>query len=194
MNFDFSDEQKQMRDEARKFLSEQCPPKAVREVLDGKAPYDKSLWKGLAEMGFLGIAIPEQFGNHRAAVEAPEFAAETAEDFTVHTAWIENEFAERLSADDGYAADYLRAAELGRSRFSVDIDGRRVMLGVPKALAAALESGGQASSSGSAETDDDGAIKAGVGGTVLKWLVEEGAQVQAGDDAQHRALAAAAGA
>ncbi|WP_201291083.1 acyl-CoA dehydrogenase family protein, partial [Escherichia coli] len=54
MNFDFSDEQKQMRDEARKFLSEQCPPKAVREVLDGKAPYDKSLWKGLAEMGFLG--------------------------------------------------------------------------------------------------------------------------------------------
>ena len=63
MNFDFSDEQKQMRDEARKFLSEQCPPKAVREVLDGKAPYDKSLWKGLAEMGFLGIAIPEQFGG-----------------------------------------------------------------------------------------------------------------------------------
>ncbi|QOZ22939.1 acyl-CoA dehydrogenase family protein [Bradyrhizobium sp. CCBAU 51753] len=63
MNFDFSDEQKQMRDEARKFLSEQCPPKAVREVLDGKAPYDKALWKGLAEMGFLGVAIPEKFGG-----------------------------------------------------------------------------------------------------------------------------------
>ncbi|MBR1158418.1 acyl-CoA dehydrogenase family protein [Bradyrhizobium elkanii] len=63
MNFDFSDEQKQMRDEARKFLSEQCPPKAVREVLDGKAAYDKALWKGLAEMGFLGVAIPEQFGG-----------------------------------------------------------------------------------------------------------------------------------
>jgi alkylation response protein AidB-like acyl-CoA dehydrogenase len=52
-----------MRDEARKFLSEQCPPKAVRTVLDGKAAYDKALWKGLAEMGFLGIAIPEQFGG-----------------------------------------------------------------------------------------------------------------------------------
>ncbi|WP_342724974.1 acyl-CoA dehydrogenase family protein [Bradyrhizobium sp. B097] len=63
MNFDFSDEQKQMRDEARKYLAEQCPPKAVREVLDGKAPYDKALWKGLAEMGFLGVAIPEQFGG-----------------------------------------------------------------------------------------------------------------------------------
>jgi alkylation response protein AidB-like acyl-CoA dehydrogenase len=63
MNFDFSDEQKQLRDEARKFLSQQCPPKAVRTVLDGKAPYDKALWKGLAEMGFLGVAIPETYGG-----------------------------------------------------------------------------------------------------------------------------------
>ena len=63
MNFDFSDEQKQMRDEARKFLAEKCPPKAVRAVLDGKAAYDKELWKGLAEMGFLGVAIPEEFGG-----------------------------------------------------------------------------------------------------------------------------------
>jgi alkylation response protein AidB-like acyl-CoA dehydrogenase len=63
MNFDFSDEQKQLRDEARKFLGEQCPPKAVRAVLEGKAPYDKALWKGLAEMGFLGVAIPESYGG-----------------------------------------------------------------------------------------------------------------------------------
>src|SRR4030088_151435 len=52
-----------MRDAARKFLSEKCPPKAVRTVLDGKAAYDKELWKGLAEMGFLGVAIPEEFGG-----------------------------------------------------------------------------------------------------------------------------------
>src|SRR5258708_2163981 len=59
MNFDFSDDQKQLRDQARKFLAEKCPPKAVRVVLDGKEPYDRELWKGLAEMGFLGVAIPE---------------------------------------------------------------------------------------------------------------------------------------
>src|ERR1700716_1035568 len=63
MNFDFSDDQKQLRDAARKFLAEKCPPKAVRAVLDGKASYDKELWKGLAEMGFLGVAIPEAFGG-----------------------------------------------------------------------------------------------------------------------------------
>jgi alkylation response protein AidB-like acyl-CoA dehydrogenase len=63
MNFDFSDDQKQLRDGARKFLAEKCPPKAVRAVLDGKAPYDRDLWKGLAEMGFLGVAIPESYGG-----------------------------------------------------------------------------------------------------------------------------------
>jgi hypothetical protein len=63
MDFDFSDEQKQLRDEARKFLTEKCPPKAVRAVLDGKAPYDRELWKGLADMGFLGVAIPEAYGG-----------------------------------------------------------------------------------------------------------------------------------
>src|ERR1700677_3736705 len=63
MNFDFSDEQKQLRNEARKFLAEKCPPKAVRAVLDGKEPYDRQLWKGLAGMGFLGVAIPEEFGG-----------------------------------------------------------------------------------------------------------------------------------
>src|SRR5580692_4393625 len=63
MNFDFSDEQKQLRDEARKYLAEKCPPKAVRAVLDGKETWDRDLWKGLAEMGFLGVAIPEEFGG-----------------------------------------------------------------------------------------------------------------------------------
>src|SRR5258705_1119572 len=63
MNFDCSDDQKQLRDQARKYLAEKCPPKAVRAVLDGKETYDRGLWKGLAEMGFLGVAIPEEFGG-----------------------------------------------------------------------------------------------------------------------------------
>ena len=63
MNFEFSDDQKQLRDEARRYLAEHSSPKAVRAVLDGKATYDKELWKGLAGMGFLGVAIPEEFGG-----------------------------------------------------------------------------------------------------------------------------------
>ena len=63
MNFDFSDEQKQLRTEARRFLEDRCPPAAVRAVLEGPEPYDRALYAGLAEMGFLGAAIPEAYGG-----------------------------------------------------------------------------------------------------------------------------------
>lgn len=63
MNFDFSDDQKLLRDQARKFLNEKCPSKAVRAVLEGTHGYDAALWKGIAEMGWLGTAIPEVYGG-----------------------------------------------------------------------------------------------------------------------------------
>jgi acyl-CoA dehydrogenase len=63
MNFDFSDELKQLRDEVRRFLVEQSPASVVRSVLDGGEPYAADLWRGMAEMGWLGAAIPEQYGG-----------------------------------------------------------------------------------------------------------------------------------
>jgi acyl-CoA dehydrogenase len=63
VNFDFSDEQKQLRDEARKFLADRCSSAAVRAILEGPEPFDRALWAGLGEMGFLGAAIPEQYGG-----------------------------------------------------------------------------------------------------------------------------------
>jgi acyl-CoA dehydrogenase len=63
MNFDFSDELKQLRDQARRFLAEQCPTSVVRHVLDGGAPYAAALWRGVSEMGWVGAAIPAQFGG-----------------------------------------------------------------------------------------------------------------------------------
>lgn len=63
MNLDFSNEQKQLRDQVRRFLAEKCPPQAVRTILEGEETYDKALYAGLAEMGLLGAAIPEEYGG-----------------------------------------------------------------------------------------------------------------------------------
>lgn len=64
MNFDFSDDQKMLRDQARKFLDDKCSRKAVREVLnDAAKSHDAALWKGVAEQGWLGAGIPEEFGG-----------------------------------------------------------------------------------------------------------------------------------
>jgi acyl-CoA dehydrogenase len=63
MNFDFSDDLKQLREQARKFLRERCPATAVRRILEGPEPYDKALWGDIAAMGWTGAAIPEDYGG-----------------------------------------------------------------------------------------------------------------------------------
>ena len=45
MNFDFSDDQKLLRDQARKFLFDKCDRKSVRTVLyDNQLHNHKELW------------------------------------------------------------------------------------------------------------------------------------------------------
>lgn len=63
MNFDFSDEQKSLKEELRKYLAKACPSAEVRKSLEGEQPYSKAVWKGLAEMGVLGAGLPEEFGG-----------------------------------------------------------------------------------------------------------------------------------
>ncbi len=64
MNFDYSDDQKFLKGEARKFLEARSPTSAVRVVLnDDAVSFDKALWAGVAEQGWLGAAIPEEFGG-----------------------------------------------------------------------------------------------------------------------------------
>jgi acyl-CoA dehydrogenase len=63
MNFEFSPEQLQLRDQARRFLEDKSSSTAVRAILEGPEPYDRALWRGLADMGFLGINIPEAYGG-----------------------------------------------------------------------------------------------------------------------------------
>lgn len=64
MNFDYTDDQKFLKSEARKFLEARCPPTAVRAVLDDPSKgYDAALWAGVAEQGWMGAAIPEEYGG-----------------------------------------------------------------------------------------------------------------------------------
>ena len=64
MNFDYSDDQKFLKDEARKFLEAHCTIARVRTVLDDSSKsYDVDLWRAVAEQGWLGAAIPEQYNG-----------------------------------------------------------------------------------------------------------------------------------
>jgi len=64
MNFDFSDDQKLLRDQARKFLTDKCDRSIVRTVLEDESNYySNDLWKSISEMGWTGTAIPEEYGG-----------------------------------------------------------------------------------------------------------------------------------
>ncbi len=51
MNFDFSDDQKLLKEQVRKFLTDKCPTKVVRRVLDGNETHADEVWKGLVDLG-----------------------------------------------------------------------------------------------------------------------------------------------
>ena len=63
MNFDLSDEQKMLGEQARALLSDLSPFDRLRHLIDSGAEWDEPLWRELAEMGFLGAAIPEEHGG-----------------------------------------------------------------------------------------------------------------------------------
>jgi acyl-CoA dehydrogenase len=63
MNLDFSDDQKLLREQVRRFLADRCPPAAVRAILEEPESFDRALYKGLADLGVLGAAIPQAYGG-----------------------------------------------------------------------------------------------------------------------------------
>jgi alkylation response protein AidB-like acyl-CoA dehydrogenase len=63
MNFGFSDEQEMLRESARKFLESECPTPSVRRMIEDPAGHSDELWRKLAEMGWLGLLIPQKLGG-----------------------------------------------------------------------------------------------------------------------------------
>jgi len=63
MNLEFSEDQKFIQNNAREYLSEHSTLAVCRRVLESDEPYAQDVWKGVAEMGWLGTAVPEEYGG-----------------------------------------------------------------------------------------------------------------------------------
>jgi len=61
MNFELTDEQRAIRDLARRFAREEVAPRARR--IDEKAQFDWELHARLGELGFLAMTAPEAYGG-----------------------------------------------------------------------------------------------------------------------------------
>ncbi len=63
MNFEFSQDQELLREQARGFLDENCSLSDVRKILEGSESYDSGLWSKIADLGWLSTVIPEEHGG-----------------------------------------------------------------------------------------------------------------------------------
>lgn len=61
MNLDFTEEQEMLRTSARDFLSTECPKTLVRELEESEQGYSPDLWKKMAELGWMGLVIPDEY-------------------------------------------------------------------------------------------------------------------------------------
>jgi len=63
MDFGFTNEQEALRKSAREFLADRSTTQLVRTLMEHKTGFDEGLWKEMAALGWMGIAIPEDDGG-----------------------------------------------------------------------------------------------------------------------------------
>ena len=63
MEFGLSSEQKLLSETVRRFVEQQVPLDRVRQIAAERSGFDQAIWQGLADLGVLGIIVPEEYGG-----------------------------------------------------------------------------------------------------------------------------------
>ena len=63
MNFSFTDEQNLLRESVEKLVAAEYPFEVRRGLAAGEAGFSRALWRKFAELGWLGLGIPEDAGG-----------------------------------------------------------------------------------------------------------------------------------
>jgi len=63
MDFGLNEDQETLAKYARDFLTNECPTTFVRKMMEDETAFDRDFYRKMAELGWMGIAIPEEFGG-----------------------------------------------------------------------------------------------------------------------------------
>jgi alkylation response protein AidB-like acyl-CoA dehydrogenase len=63
MYFDLTDEQQAIKSTAHDFLASRFKSERLREIAASESGFDESGWKEMAELGWAGLALPEEWGG-----------------------------------------------------------------------------------------------------------------------------------
>src|SRR6476659_5184908 len=90
MNFDFNDEQREIKSTAREFLASRFKPEKVRELAESETPYDDALWKQICDLGWAGISLSEEHGGQGLGTVEAVILAEEMGYALAPSPWISN--------------------------------------------------------------------------------------------------------
>src|SRR3989304_921029 len=63
MDLGLDEQQELLKNFARDFLEKECPESLVRAMEEDDKGYSPELWKKMAQQGWMGLIIPEQYGG-----------------------------------------------------------------------------------------------------------------------------------
>jgi alkylation response protein AidB-like acyl-CoA dehydrogenase len=63
MDLGLSEEQEMLKTSARDFLQRECPKKLVKQLDESDEGYSPELWRKMAQLGWLGLLFPEEYGG-----------------------------------------------------------------------------------------------------------------------------------
>jgi alkylation response protein AidB-like acyl-CoA dehydrogenase len=63
MDFGLNEDQETLARYAREFLTNECPTSFVRRMMESDSAHDPSFYSHMAQLGWMGIAIPEEYGG-----------------------------------------------------------------------------------------------------------------------------------
>lgn len=122
MDFDLSQPQQLLQKSARDFFKRECPPEKVREIMATDTAFDEKLWQAVADQGWTGLIIPEEFGGLglgivELAVVAEEMGRAVLPGPFTSTVWASAVIAR--AGSEGQKAQYLEKISSGELKATV---------------------------------------------------------------------------
>jgi len=100
----FSEEQGQLLEIAESFSRDKAPIATVRNLIESETGFDKDVWTEMVNLGWLGIAIPEEFGGSGLSVAEVVTIVEPMGRMLLATPLVSTTLAAQLLLDAGTTA------------------------------------------------------------------------------------------
>lgn len=122
MNFDLSKPQKMLQEAARTFFSREVNAARVRALMESETAFDDKLWRAVADQGWTGLIVPEEFGGLglglvELAVVAEEMGRACLPSPFLSTIWASALIAR--AGSEGQRAQYLEGISSGDLKATV---------------------------------------------------------------------------